>query len=324
MKNFCFCLLLLVISCQKDFKKSPHSFYYWRTHLELNPEEKKALNQSEGKNIYVRFFDIDKVEGKFQPMGIITKDKSFATSKKIVPVIFITNRTWQNITDGEILFLAENTFSLIQKKTTEFNLATANEIQIDSDWTAQTRDDYFKFLKKLKEISQKEISCTLRLHQIKDKEKTGVPPVSKAYLMCYATASPLDEQPNNSILDVQTLKNYLSGINRYPLHLDIALPIYSWGIVTNHLGKKKLINALTKESLLLQNKNLKPLPNNEFEVLTDDFYFGMYMSKGFRIKIEEISQQNINETLHFINKKLANFEVVYYHLDHQFIKNFSF
>mgnify|MGYP003590205235 CR=1 FL=1 len=98
MKNFCFCLLLLVISCQKDFKKSPHSFYYWRTHLELNPEEKKALNQSEGKNIYVRFFDIDKVEGKFQPMGIITKDKSFATSKKIVPVIFIS---WEKSIAGK-------------------------------------------------------------------------------------------------------------------------------------------------------------------------------------------------------------------------------
>ena len=67
--------------------------------------------------------------------------------------------------------------------------------------------------------------------------------------MCYSTSSPLADTPENSILDVTTLKNYLSGIGEYPLKLDIALPIYSWGIVTNHLGKHKLINAVSEENL---------------------------------------------------------------------------
>jgi hypothetical protein len=323
MKNFLFFLFLLTLSCQKDLKKTPYSFYYWRTHLTLDSQEKQTLQKAQGEHLYIRFFDIDKIDGRFQPVGVITKDKSFVTSKKIVPVIFITNKTWYGITNNEIQFLAENIFNLIQKKTKELNLNTTHEIQIDSDWTTQTKHDYFKFLKRLKAISKGEISCTLRLHQVKDKDKTGIPPVSKGYLMCYATASPLDEQPKNSSLDVQTLKNYLSDIEKYPLRFDVALPIYSWGIVSNHLGKKRLINALTKENLL-QNKNFKPISNSEFEVLTDDFYFGIYMSKGFRIKVEEISQEDLHETLAFLNKKLPTFEIVYYHLDSQFIKNYVF
>ena len=95
----------------------------------------------------------------------------------------------------------------------------------------------------------------MRLHQVKDKQQTGIPKVNKVYLMCYATSSPLDNSNANSILEVNLLKNYLHNLQDYPLKMDIALPIYSWGIVTNHLGKKKLINALEEKDL--QNRNFQ-------------------------------------------------------------------
>ncbi|QLB22346.1 hypothetical protein A6B44_03665 [Pasteurella skyensis] len=302
-------------ACKQD--PHPYSFYYWRTNLTLNSAEQQALQQSNDK-LYVRYFDVDKRAGKFQGLASVVKQKSFVTDKKIVPVVFITNRTFLYITDKEINELAHKIADTIKKKSQRFGLHTADEIQIDCDWTAGSRDDYFKFLQILQKITGKEISVTLRLHQVKFKNKTGIPPVKKVFLMCYSTSSPLKNDDKNSILDVALLKNYLKNIDDYPIeNITVALPIYSWGIVTNHLGKHKLINALNKQSLA--NKNFKQLGNNEVEVLQDDFYFGFFLNKGFRIKVEEISLQQLKQVVDFLNRKIGNYDIIYYHLDSRFV-----
>lgn len=317
------CLLFVIFSCSKKQNHS-YTFYYWKTRLALNKQEKEALDKASVPFLYTRFFDIDKSGGKFLPVGVITKDKSFDPQQKIVPVVFITNRTFLYIQKEEITFLARNINSLVQKKISEYSLKAAPEIQIDCDWTAGTRDDYFTFLKELKKISGKDISCTLRLHQVKDKARTGVPPVAKVYLMCYSTSSPLENSDQNSILDVSTLKNYLSNINDYPIkEIDVALPIYSWGIVTNYLGKHKLINALSERDL--KNSDFRQIAPGKYELLKDGFYFGSYMNKGFTIKIESISGKQLAQVVRFLDKKILNYSIIYYQLDRKFImdKNFS-
>ncbi|PID62747.1 MAG: hypothetical protein CR986_00760, partial [Ignavibacteriae bacterium] len=268
-----------MLACEQ--KTHPYSFYYWRTSLTLNTAEQQALQHSTD-SLYVRYFDVDKRAGKFHALASVVKRESFVTDKRIVPVVFITNRTFLYITDKEINELAHKVADTIEKKSQRFGLHTADEIQIDCDWTAGTRDDYFKFLQTLQKITGKDISVTLRLHQVKFKDKTGIPPVNKVFLMCYSTSSPLKDSDKNSILDVALLKNYLQNIDDYPIdNITVALPIYSWGIVTNHLGKHKLINALNKHSVA--NENFKQLGNNEVEVLQDGFYFGFFLNKGFRI-----------------------------------------
>ncbi|MFC3160455.1 hypothetical protein SAMN05443633_102224 [Chryseobacterium arachidis] len=324
LRFFIFLILFAVISCGKN-ENHPYTFYYWKTKLALDKTEKDILQKVTSPYLYTRFFDIDKIDGKFQPVGVITKDKSFETDKPIAPTVFITNRTLFSITDEEIKFLAENIDNLIQKKTSEYHLKLNNEIQIDCDWTAGTRDDYFKFLKKLKKVSKKSITCTLRLHQVKDKNLMGIPPVDKVYLMCYSTSSPLENSDKNSILDVNTLKSYLSKLEDYPLkNIEVALPIYSWGIVTNHLGKHKLINALSEKDL--QNPNFRRISEMEVEIQKDGFYFGHYLNKGFKIKIEEISDNQLQEVVNFLEKKIKHFNIVYYQLDSKFVagQNFNF
>ncbi len=327
MKAFKFLMLLLFLIFTSCIKKEPHpyTFYYWKTKLSLDATEKKALDKASIPYLYTRFFDIDKINGKLQPVATITKDNSFIPVKKIVPVIFITNRTLLDITKEEIRFLAKSIFDLIQKKTRQYGLKIHNEIQIDCDWTEETRNDYFNFLKELKAISGKEVTCTLRLHQVKDKNQTGIPPVEKVYLMCYSTSSPLENSDKNSILDVNTLKSYLARLDEYPVkHIEVALPVYSWGIVTNFLGKHKLINALSEKDL--ENPDFKKLSEHEIEIQKDGFYFGNYLNKGFRIKIEEISDEQLQEVVHFLEKKIPHFNIVYYQLDHKFIaeQNFDF
>lgn len=315
-------ILLLVVSCSGK-KNHPYTFYYWKTQLRLDQEEKKALDQASAPYVYTRFFDIDKADGKFQPVATITKDKSFQTGKQIVPTVFITNQSMYHISAKEIRFLAKNIHDLVQKKAKEYGLKINNEIQVDCDWTAGTRDDYFKFLKELKRISGKEITCTLRLHQVKDKSQTGIPPVEKVYLMCYSTSSPLENSNKNSILDVTVLKSYLSKLEDYPVKkIEVALPIYSWGIVTNHLEKHKLINALSGKDL--ENPAFKKISDHEVEIIKDGFYFGSFLSKGFRIKVEEISQEQLEDVIRFLEKKLPDFNVIYYQLDSKFVSNRAF
>jgi hypothetical protein len=212
---------------------------------------------------------------------------------------------------------------IIGKKYKEFGFKNYSEIQIDCDWTAGTRDDYFNFLKQLKTVSGKEITSTLRLHQVKDKKVMGIPPVSKVYLMCYSTSSPLENSGKNSILDLQLMENYLADLDKYPIkNIDVALPLYSWGIVTNYAGKHKLINALSKKDL--QHAEFKKISDSEAEILNDGFYFGNYMNKGFRIKIEEIEETTLDEAVNFLNKKISQYHIIYYQLDHNFVENRNF
>ena len=315
--------VLLMASCSQTDMTNDYGFYHWRSKLNLSKTEQQLLNKSKVPNLYTRFFDIVKENNQFLEVGVISIDKDLSINKKIVPVIFITNETWFHIKPDEIEFLANKINDHINRIQSNYKLNLENEIQIDSDWTASTKDDYFKFLKTLKKISRKNVTCTLRLHQVKDKLQTGIPPVEKMYLMCYATSSPLENRLENSILDVKTLKSYLKNIGAYPVKLDVALPIYSWGIVTNHVGRKKLINAVTAKELM-QNKNFKKIDNNNFEVLKDDFYFGMYLNKGFKIKVEEIPEEDVIESIAFINEKLDYKPLlIYYHLDERFTKNYN-
>ncbi|MBD3903745.1 hypothetical protein NAL32_01625 [Chryseobacterium sp. Ch-15] len=315
-------VFLLLNSCSK-VKTHPYSFYYWKTNLVLNETEKKSLDESTAPFLYTRFFDVDKVNGKFQPVAVITKDKKFKTDKQIVPTVFITNQTFLHIKKEELHFLAESIHQLIQKKAKDYQLKINNEIQIDCDWTAGTKDDYFEFLKQLKKISQKEITCTLRLHQVKDKNLTGIPPVEKVYLMCYSTSSPLENSDKNSILDLNIMKSYLSKLEDYPIKkIEVALPIYSWGIVTNHLGKHKLINALSAKDL--DNPNFKKISDTEIEILKDGFYFGNFLNKGFKIKVEEISQKQLDSAIEFLDKKISSYNIIYYQLDSKFVEGRKF
>ena len=322
MRIFYFIFLFALLASCENSQSHQYTFYYWRTNLSLNPVEKTVLQKATSPYIYTRFFDIEKVNGKFQPVAVITKDQTFETNKEIVPVVFIKNEVFYDITSNEINFLAENVNSLIKKKQTEFGFKISKEIQIDCDWTAGTRKEYFAFLQRLNDFSKKEITCTLRLHQVKNSKLSGIPPVGKVYLMCYSTSSPLENSDRNSILDIPTLKNYLKNIDLYPLNMDIALPIYSWGIVTNHVGKHKLLNALSAKDL--KNVNFRKISDTEVEIMKDGFYFGNFLNEGFTIKVEEISEDQLQETKTFLNKKLTNYAIVYYQLDHRFFDKHQF
>jgi hypothetical protein len=325
--HFYYALLMLatlvLASCrQQSDNEHPYSFYYWRTSLSLDSLEMAALERSTGDNLYLRFFDVDKVNGAIEPVGILKDEFKQPLPRRVVPVVFISNRVWEGITQQEIELLAERIVGSVGfiRKSYQFNEVT--EIQFDSDWTASTRDAYFAFLSYMAELSGIEVTTTLRLHQVKDAKVMGIPPVKKCYLMCYATGSPLSGNPENSILDVPTLKSYLANLDKYPLAMDIALPIYSWALISNHLGKTQIANGWTS-AMLRESDIFSAVSDHVFEVKEEGFSRGTYLSKGFRVKIEEIDVVELKEVKSFVQRKLKyDYEYIYYNLDARFLPTY--
>ncbi len=311
-------IVLLFLGCNSSSKKSPIDFYYWRSHYSVNETEKKAVDSLKVENVYVRFFDVDKMVNHIQPVGIIQNFDAAKLHVNYVPTVFITNRTFLDTPKEQVKLLAKNVSNFINETAKKGQLNQFNEIQIDCDWTTSTRENYFYFLNELKRTSGKKLSATLRLHQVKYKEKEGIPPLDKMVLMCYATENPTEQSERNSILDINIAKDYLQNLERYPIKLDVALPIYSWAIVTNHLGKVKLVNSFSEQDLIGQ--PVKKIREGFYEVQDDFFVEKFYVSKGFTIKVETISPELLVEMKAFLDSKLKDdYRLIYYHLDSKFL-----
>ena len=317
-----FIILFVMVSCKPE-REHTIDFYYWKTNVSFDETEQEYFQQLGCRRLYIRFFDVDNDGTGIRPLAQVKPFECEILQAEYVPVIFITNRTFNGINRQGINDLAQHVFDLTSEIAAVNKLPEINEIQIDCDWTSSTRDDYFRFLECLKKVSNKKITCTLRLHQIAERQKTGIPPVEKGYLMCYATSSPTDFSEKNSILDISLLKSYLKTINDYPLTFDVALPIYSWAVVKNHLGHIKLINNVTETELRAEN-HFRALPDKSYEA-TDNFFFrGIFMNKGFRIKVEEISPELLQEAKTFLNNHInCDYRIVYYHLDQPFLKQYT-
>ena len=321
------CILgaVFFFGCQKQSRSVSTSFYHWKTDFHLTDFEKNYCNQLKINKLYVRMFDVDWDDAARFPKPIAIVNNLEKTEWEIIPTIFITNKTFTQLADNQLDTLAKlifETISLQIEGNTEGG--SFNEIQIDCDWTATTRDRFFSFLKKLKTVSQKKISATIRLHQVKFKEKTGVPPVDAGVLMAYNMGNLEDAKTQNSILDIEILKSYVSKLKNYPLKLDVALPIFSWGVVVRDGEVVKLINNLTKDELQYPPQYFIEKKNNHFEVLKNTYLKGFYLYKDDEIRIEntvqplEKSQANILEkAADIISQNIDNQQltIIFYHLD---------
>lgn len=76
------------------------------------------------------------------------------------------------------------------------------DILIDCDWSIQSKENYFYFLKKIKsKLDTKwSVSTTLRLWQFKNRNEAGIPPAERVLLMCYNIESPKKQNIQNSIV----------------------------------------------------------------------------------------------------------------------------
>lgn len=322
--KFSLCLLAipLLTSCGSS---QPHmvDFYHWKTTYEVSSFAKECMDELNSETFYLHVFDVVKEGEMIVPKAKLLPFEADSTLKQqVVPVVFIMNNVFSD-ENSDLELLSSRIVSLTNSILSYNGFESFQEIQIDYDWTASTRDTYFAFLQTLKgQLEEAQLSCTIRLHQIKDVAQMGVPPVDKGYLMCYATTNPNDGMSSNSILDIDLLKNYTQNLETYSLPLSYALPLYSWGIVTNHQGKIKLVNGLSTADV--NTSAFKKIDDNKYEVVEDGFVQSIYLCKGFTIEIEEITPKLLNEAKSYLDNKLQkSYHIVYYHLSDGFLKRFS-
>ncbi|MCP1994821.1 hypothetical protein [Flavobacterium sp. HSC-61S13] len=312
-------LVLLVLSCSSS-DQPVTSFYYWKTIFKLTTIEKEVLQENGVSKLYMRYFDIALRDSAPIPLSPIRfEDKT--TPFQIVPVIYIKNEVML-AEQVDVVQLADQTLSMIGKINT-INHIEIEEVQIDCDWTLKSKDQFMAYIDALRQRANLKISATIRLHQIKYYKETGVPNVDHGVLMYYNMGQ-IASDDLNSIYDEQIAARYIKSLANYPLSLDVALPIFGWGV---HIRNQKVIGLIPKinEEQLLATVKTTLKSKNRFEVNEDIIAFGTYFKQGDQVKIESVSKADLKKMVSTIKKNLKTVpkEIIYYDLDSINLKNYS-
>ncbi|GAB4494204.1 MAG: hypothetical protein OHK0019_19940 [Saprospiraceae bacterium] len=328
-----FFIALILASCGNDKNRivAP-AFYHWKTTLALSSSEREYLDSFSCKKLYVKILDIgrDPATGEIQPYSLLKITDTAGLSRfEIVPTIFITNEVFKNISEEKIEWLAGKVADSMSEKWTK------NELQFDCDWTASTRDAFFSFLKKVKKHLPKEtrLSATIRLHQYKFPEKTGVPPVERGMLMFYNTGDIENPEAGNSIFSIADIEKYLVGAPKnYPLPLDLALPVFSWALVYRDGELWKIIPEMPENELAdtvrFKNKNIhhsSPMFRGRlFIIQKGTFLAGHYLRPDDLLRLEAISPDLLCEAAGLAAQAdLANdATVAFFHLDTAIVRRY--
>ncbi len=326
----CFLLAsLFVCSCMENKKtREVHtSFYHWQSDLNISSFEKEYLEKLKVKEIYLRFFDLDwNAQEGVIPLGVLEVDRSLPDDLKVIPTVFITNRCFSNIEEADLPDLIEKMAIKISSQLEQLGIAEIDQLQMDCDWTQSTRYLYFRFLELLQaKFSKVKLSATIRLHQIKYREETGVPPVDRGALMFYNMGDLEKTTTENSIFDWNTAAAYLGRLPDYPLDLDVALPVFSWGVLFRNGKMIKLINKLQEEDLRDSSRfEISQAP--WVEVVKSTYLQGYYLYQGDRLRLESVAPKALIEAAEHLSEKMMTerLNVIYYHLDSTTLKKYSY
>lgn len=301
-------------------EKPPVAFYYWKQKYSLNQEQQHLLSDCQSEELFVKFFDVVLAEntGVPHPVSIVQFEQQ--PKQKIIPCVYIQNAVFKSLKQPDLL--AKNVLKLIHS-IADKNHLKLYELQIDCDWSETTETAYFDFLRKLQRYDSKlQITSTIRLHQIKYQAETGVPPVKKGVLMCY-NMDDLDQfRTDNSIISVETLKKYITASTKYPIELDLALPIYQWGLVFR-LGKLTLIANDISEKELKEPRFTK-IKSHVYEVNQNGYLNDSYLCKGDLLRLETSSPETLYTIANYFNESDLTFNrLILFHISQQHISPYD-
>lgn len=332
----CIILEALAISgCQAQPVPVEPSLYYWKTTLDFGAADREQAKKLGLTTLYVRYFDVDWNSGYGAAVPVGTLKWNYDTPSAawkdltIIPTVFITNRTFSKVSAGEVEVLAEKTSQKIQQLSEQLAeqmlwnayemdedeeweaagrrqdsikqawLGRIKEVQIDCDWTASTKERFFQFLEALKRQDPNlSLSCTLRLHQYRDREQSGIPPVDRAILMCYNTGNIRNVSEDNAILDSRVVSQYLQG-KAYPLPLDAALPLFSWGVWFRGETYQGLLQGWD-EAYVQKQDFLTRDSKNRYRVLKDTVVGPDYLREGDLVRVDGPAQPEVEKSVQLL------------------------
>lgn len=302
-----FFFLLLCTACQPQAEPQ-RAFYHWKTRLALSPTEQKTLQTLNIARLYTKFFDIDwdETQGQLVPLAQIQIDTTGLNNLEIVPVIFITNRSWGHVeSEAQVNTLIERVLKKMDALAQPLGNKPISEIQIDCDWNNNTRHVYFTFLEALgKKLASRhcQLSTTIRLHQYKYPQRTGIPPVARGTLMLYNVGNLENWAEHNSIYTDTAAKAY-APFPRYTLPLDVVLPAFSWGVLFREGEMIRLLNDLRSEDLRGDERFTQIAPQR-FRVQKSTYLNGHYLYQGDLLRIETCGYPELLAAARFARRHL--------------------
>jgi hypothetical protein len=319
---------LLLPGCQQKHHVVTRGFYYWKTAYNPGGYELLRLKEARCTRLYVRCFDVgwNRALDAPQPVAPLRMQAGPDTAFKYVPVVFITQEAMMHLRRAQVPVLAANMAKLLAQQANMFGIAP-DELQIDCDWTATTRDIYFSLLRALKAtpyFRDKLLSCTVRLHQVKYRLRSGIPPADRALIMCYNIGNLKQPGVHNSILDAALARDYLKNLDTYPLPVDIALPLYSWCL---HFREDKLVGIL--RDVAPETVTARPLfrqqKDNLYYCTEDTSLQGYSFLAGDVVRVEQPSLKDLLEVAAFTAKHVRNdsLRVLFFHTDRLTLSKYS-
>ncbi len=313
-------LCTLCLGCKKTNRVAYPSFYYWKSTLHASDLDTAKMTHLGLERLYIKYLDIDwnAIQGA-QPRSITQVQSNILPQNiEIVPVVFITNRVFLNLKSDDLPVLADRLITQLKPI-----LSITPELQIDCDWSEGSRLRYFEFLTILKQKirfgnfeSFRNVSATIRLHQIKYRHKTGVPPVDRGMLMMYNFLKVNDFNDRNSIYETAEAQKYLKNQKPYLLPLDVVLPIWSWAVAYREgkfLHLFSHLNTKSCDTLAFLEREKVPF----FRVKQDTVFQNEYLRMGDRLKIEEISPNALQESADLARQFVQNdsVHISFFHWD---------
>lgn len=316
-------LLLLVLGtgCQNPPTAVHPAFYHWKTSFAPSTEALHLVEQMETERIYLRIFDIDWNEAERAPAPLaLLKTRQSLEQLPVdwVPTVFITNRSLTQLAVQEVPAFADKLSDKILEQVKALRLQPVPEVQLDCDWTESTRDIYFRLLAHCRKRMAQEgiqLSATIRLHQLRYPEQTGIPPVDRGMLMYYNMGDVHKWEEPNSILNNAAAAPYLQAA-KYKLPLDLALPAFQWGVLFREGEMIRLLSGLA-ESDLQDPKRFYNMQGGRYEVVQGTFLEGHYLYKGDLLRLETVRLQDLEtavEQLRALNWA-GDVYLTFYHLD---------
>jgi len=345
-KYLIFILFIVFANCNPTEGTKNRAFYYWKTTYSFSDDEKELSNELGVSKLYIRFFDVDwsAMRQEAVPLGILNSEYDERFMDEYVPCVFITNMvmikssknqldTLANRIYGKVKDMAESFVSQQKWSVDSISLYKSGklidnwkEIQIDCDWSENSKDNYFYFLKSVKELfKDKQISVTLRLWQLKYQEKAGIPPVDKVMLMCYSTGNPREYNIQNSIATFDVLKTYIKG-RRYELPVDFALPIYNWAVLFHNQKFKGIIGDFDTQIAENDTVLYKHIKNNCYIYKSDTVIGNKYIRFGDEVRLESLKPEGMDELVKLLSNSdlySSKSTISFFSWDTTYIQNYG-
>ncbi len=321
-------------SCSKNNGKpaltheEKNGVYYWKTVFSPDAQDNNFLLKHNIRRIYLRMFDvtvdIDDNDGRRIPIPNATVRISESAYKELkskniefVPVVYITLDALKCGQECGIGDLAKKIVERVKNMCSYNELSHIEGLQLDCDWTPTTEKSFFALCDSVKAELPLKLSATIRLHQL----SRPAPPVDYGVLMVYNTGNFSDPDAANSILDEKDVKPYLKHIGKYPLHLDVAYPTYSWQLLFRSRRFVGLLNGVE----VGDTAKFMPKAANAYVAKKDMVYRETIIYKGDMIRTEQSDFRTISRVKSLIEAQMKGkpHSSILYHFDLKNLKKYS-